>query len=226
MKNLFYKELKLSMHPVCWIFTLAFALMAFIPSYPAFISTIYALASYTFLFLGASKGQTTNDLFYTCNLPIRKQEVVKGRLCTISFLHAISLIPLAVFLFISDKFILPGTGTTAVGLRMAQGFGLFGFLIIGLSITDLIFIPWFYKTGKSILGPTLVGMIVYCIFGVGTTIVLPGLFPKFKEMLTVGGANANYLVMFGIFGGALLFYALTRFIIYKASVKRLLRLDF
>ena len=72
------------MHVVCYILPLVFGIMVAIPNYPAFVAPLYAVVCYPILFLGANKGQTTNDLFYTCNLPIRKRDVVKARLMTVS----------------------------------------------------------------------------------------------------------------------------------------------
>ena len=43
MKALIYKEFKLSMHPICYIFVAAFPLMILIPSYPIGIGFIYVL---------------------------------------------------------------------------------------------------------------------------------------------------------------------------------------
>ena len=62
MKALIYKEFKLSMHPICYLFVAAFPLMILIPSYPIGIGFIYVLTCYPILFLGANKGQQSNDL--------------------------------------------------------------------------------------------------------------------------------------------------------------------
>lgn len=223
MKNLFFKELKLSIHPACYIFCVAFALMALIPGYPAFISTVYALASYTFLFLGANKGATTNDLFYTVNLPVRKQDVVKARLMSVGFLQLLSIATTIVLLIIGRLIQIPGS--QQYGLNITQGFGLVGIFIAGFAVTDLIYIPWFYKTGKSILGPTLTSVLVYCALMVGLDIILPVFVPAFQQALTIGGENANYALQFGILGGGIAFYAISRVVIYKLSSKRLLKID-
>lgn len=56
MKALLYKEFKLAMHPICYIFIALFPLMMLIPSYPLGIGFIYILSCYPILFLGANKG--------------------------------------------------------------------------------------------------------------------------------------------------------------------------
>jgi len=41
------------------------------------IGFIYILSCYPILFLGANKGQQSNDLLYSTLLPIRKKDIVK-----------------------------------------------------------------------------------------------------------------------------------------------------
>ena len=62
MKALLYKEFKLAMHPICYVFIAMFPLMILIPSYPIAIGFLYVLTCYPILFLGANKGQQSNDL--------------------------------------------------------------------------------------------------------------------------------------------------------------------
>ena len=80
MKALIYKEFKLAMHPICYIFIVLFPFMVLIPVYPLGISFIYILACYPILFLGANKGQQSNDLLYSTLLPVRKKDIVLARI--------------------------------------------------------------------------------------------------------------------------------------------------
>ena len=79
MKNLLYKEFKLSIHPLTYFFVGLMAMAALAPSFPSFVPLLYFGASYTFLFIGMNKTTTTNDLLYTCMLPIKREDVVKAR---------------------------------------------------------------------------------------------------------------------------------------------------
>ena len=230
MKNLFFKELKLSIHPLCYVFVLLFALMGLIPNYPACIGPVYVIAAYTFLFLGANKGQTTNDLFYSCNLPLRKQDVVTARIVSVNFLKVLLFIPLIVCLLIRFFVIYPaitkdGGAIPDLGFDINQGLALFGVLILVLSLTDLIYLPWFYKTGKNIIGPTLVGVIFYIIFALAGTMVLPKI-GNLKAMVTIGGPEENIFVQIGLFVGCLLASVGIEFLTHKLSKDNLLKLDF
>ena len=74
MKNLLYKELRLSLHPTMYLF-LAMPAMLLIPSYPYYVAFMYTCLAVYFTFLFARE---QNDIFYTAMLPIRKTDVVKA----------------------------------------------------------------------------------------------------------------------------------------------------
>ena len=83
MKTLLYKEFKLAVHPLCYIFVILFPFMIFIPNYPLFVAFIYVVFCYFILFLGSNKGQQSNDLLYTTLLPVRKK-----RYCFSTYLNS------------------------------------------------------------------------------------------------------------------------------------------
>ena len=149
MKALVYKELKLAMHPICYLFICIFPLMILIPSYPIAIGFIYVLTCYPILFLGANKGQQSNDLLYSTLLPVRKKDIVMARIITValmqfSFIAIMScLYPLALYI---NK-VIPDSEIPGIGLN---GYvSILAIAIIGFAIADLIFFPIYYKNGKS-----------------------------------------------------------------------------
>ena len=230
MKNLFFKELKLSIHPLCYVFVALFSLMGLIPNYPACIGPLYVVVAYTFLFLGANKAQTTNDLFYSCNLPIRKQDVVTARIFSINFLKLLLFIPLIITLIIRYFVIYPaitgsGGAIPDLGFDINQGFALFGIVFVVLSLTDLIYLPWFYKTGKSIIGPTLVSVFFYIIMAFLGTVLLPRV-GYFKDLVTIGGPQENVILQAGLFVGCVLASIGIEFLAHKLSKDNLMKLDF
>ena len=104
MKALLYKEFKLSMHYMCYLFIALFPFMILIPSYPVAIGFIYILSCYPVLFLGANKGQQSNDLLFSTLLPVRKKDIVLARIFTVLFMQLAfialmaALLPLAIYL--------------------------------------------------------------------------------------------------------------------------------
>ncbi|MBR2505812.1 MAG: ABC-2 transporter permease [Bacilli bacterium] len=227
MKALVYKELKLAMHPICYVFIILFPFMILIPSYPLGIGFIYVLTCYPILFLGANKGQQSNDLLYSTLLPVRKKDIVLARIVTVilmqsAFIFIMSaLYPLARFINTSvaqsadnpNEFVVPGLGFDSYVLLLAIA-------IIGYAIADLIFFPIYYKKGKSIVMSTLftiLGFVAYIsAFTIGLPFV-PGL--KFLNNLYIG-------IQFGVLAGALLTSFALHLVVYKVSSKRLEKVDF
>ena len=227
MKALIYKELKLSMHPICYLFIFLFPLMILIPSYPLGIGFIYVLVCYPVLFLGANKGQQSNDLLYSTLLPVRKKDIVLARIFTVIFMQVVfvlmtsALYPASYFIHemiknnASDpkETYVPGLGLNSYVLVLAIA-------IIGYAIADLIFFPIYYKNGRSIVMSTLftiLGFVLYIgIFTIGLPYI-PGL--EFLNNLHIG-------IQFAALGGAILISFGLHVIVYRISAKRLEKVDF
>ena len=231
MKALIYKEFKLAMHPICYVFIVIFPLMILIPSYPIAIGFIYVLSCYPILFLGANKGQQSNDLLFSTLLPVRKKDIVLARIITVAFMQfayiAImsALLPLA--LLIQNNI----NATAELGKEATiPGLGLNGFVsvlaiaIVGFAIADLIFFPIYYKKGKSIVMSTLMTILGFALYLGIFTIALPYIpgCEGYKKILCDSGLG----IQFAFLGGALLIYILIHFLVYKISAKRLEQVDF
>jgi len=227
MKALIYKELKLSMHPICYVFIFLFPLMILIPSYPLGIGFIYVLTCYPILFLGANKGQQSNDLLYSTLLPVRKKDIVMARILTVIFMQIAFILVMTALYPVAriinnaiaqsaekpSEYMIPGLGLDSYVLLVAIA-------LIGYAIADIIFFPIYYKHGKSIVMSTLftiLGFVVYIgIFTIGLPFI-PGL-----DILN----NLHLGIQFAILGGAILISFLLHFVVYKISSKRLEKVDF
>ena len=227
MKALLYKELRLAMHPICYLFIFIFPFMILIPAYPLGISFIYILTCYPILFLGANKGQQSNDLLYSVLLPVRKKDIVKARIATVILMQVTfilflsALYPLArlindAIIQTSSKpenYMIPGLGLDSYVLLLAIG-------IIGYAVADLIFFPIYYKKGKSIVMSTLLtilGFVLYIgVFTIGLPFI-PGL-----EIMN----NMHLGIQFAILGAAILISSILHLVVYRISSKRLEKVDF
>ena len=231
MKALLYKEFKLAMHPICYVFIAMFPFMILIPSYPIAIGFIYVLTCYPVLFLGANKGQQSNDLLYSTLLPIRKKDIVKARIMTVLFMHLAfialtsALYPVAVMInnSITESAIAEDPSANPImtaGLSLQSYVLVLAIVLVGFAIADLIFFPIYYKKGKSIVGSTLamiIGFVVYLgIFTIGLPYV-PGL--EFLNELPL-------LVQFIALAVSIVAYAALHYAVYRISSKRLERVDF
>ena len=226
MKALIYKEFKLSMHPICYIFIVAFPLMILIPSYPMGIGFIYVLSCYPILFLGANKGQQSNDLLYSTLLPVRKKDIVLARIFTVIFMQLAfmlimtALYPVALNIAASIKASDPEKGAVTPGLGLNSYVLLLAFAILGYALADLIFFPIYYKHGKSIVMSTLFTILGFVTYIGVTTIGLPyvpGL--EILNQLHIG-------IQFACLAAAIAISFGIHYIVYKVSSKRLERVDF
>lgn len=227
MKALIYKELKLAMHPICYVFIVLFPFMILIPSYPIGIGFIYVLTCYPILFLGANKGQQSNDLLYSTLLPVRKKDIVMARILTVIFMQIAFILVMTALYPVTriinnaiaqsaekpSEYMIPGLGLDSYVLLLAIA-------LIGYAIADLIFFPIYYKHGKSIVMSTLftiLGFVVYIgLFTIGLPYI-PGL--EFLNNLHIG-------IQFAILGLALLISFGLHVVVYHVSSKRLEKVDF
>ena len=231
MKALLYKEFKLAMHPICYVFIAMFPLMILIPSYPIAIGFIYVLTCYPILFLGANKGQQSNDLLYSTLLPIRKKDIVKARIMTVFIMHLAfiaitsALYPVALMInnaitesaLAEDPMANP---ITNAGLGLNSYVLVLAIVLVGFAIADLIFFPIYYKNGKSIVMSTLLmilGFVVYLgVFTIGLPYI-PGC-----EWIN----ELPLYIQFIALGVSIILYAVLHLSVYKISAKRLERVDF
>ncbi len=227
MKALIYKEMRLSMHPICYIFIILFPFMFLIPSYPLGIGFIYVLTCYPILFLGANKGQQSNDLLYSTLLPVRKKDIVMARILTVIFMQIAFILVMTALYPVAriinnaiaqsaenpSEYMIPGLGLDSYVLLVAIA-------LIGYAIADIIFFPIYYKHGKSIVMSTLftiLGFVVYIgVFTIGLPFI-PGL--GFLNNLHLG-------IQFAILGAAILISFGLHVVVYKVSSKRLEMVDF
>ena len=227
MKALIYKELKLAMHPICYVFIVLFPFMILIPSYPLGIGFIYVLTCYPILFLGANKGQQSNDLLYSTLLPVRKKDIVMARILTVIFMQIAFILVMTALYPVAriinnaiaqsaekpSEYMIPGLGLDSYVLLVAIA-------LIGYAIADIIFFPIYYKHGKSIVMSTLftiLGFVVYIgVFTIGLPFI-PGL--DFLNNLHLG-------IQFAILGAAILISFGLHVVVYKVSSKRLEMVDF
>ena len=234
MKALIYKELKLAMHPICYVFIVAFPFMILIPSYPIAIGFIYVLTCYPILFLGANKGQQSNDLLYSTLLPVRKKDIVLARIFTVilmqlGFILVMSaLYPLAVIFngMMNESIEAARAAGESVSDVTIPGLGLnsyiliLGIAIIGFALADLIFFPIYYKRGKSIVMSTILTILGFALYICTMTIAVP--YIPGLDVLN----NLHIGIQFGILAFAMVVSAVIHFFVYKISARRLERVDF
>ena len=225
MKALLYKEFKLAMHPICYIFVALFPLMILIPSYPIAIGFIYVLTCYPILFLGANKGQQSNDLLFSTLLPVRKKDIVLARIFTVVIMQfAFVMIMSALYpLALSIHSHIPDEKAASVGLGLDAFISVIAIALIGYSIADLIYFAIYYKKGKSIVASTLLTILGFIFYLSIFTIAFP-LIPGFEGYTNF--LSGPIYIQFIVLGVSLLIYVLLHIIVYKIASKELELVDF
>lgn len=234
MKALIFKEFKLAMHPICYIFIIVFPFMILIPNYPLSITFIYILATYPILFLGANKGQQSNDLLFSTLMPVRKKDIVLARLITVSFIQIFSillaslLLPLANLIssnIANDVAQTPGAVAPSVPGLTRNGFlSIIGFVLAGYALSDLIFFPIYYKKGKSIVASSILTILFFTVFILVFTLILPLVngMESYKGYLCDNGILPQLLV----FGIGVIIYIGIHYLVYKIASRNLEKVDF
>lgn len=212
---------------MCYVFIAVFPFMILIPSYPLAVGFIYLLSCYPVLFLGANKGQQSNDLLFSTLLPVRKKDIVLARILTVIIMQVAYMIIMSclypVALFIDHSIQYAGEPNVNPGIPLSGYVSILGIGIIGFAIADLIYFSIYYKHGKSILASTLLtilGFIIYLgIFTIGLSYV-PGL--HYNEFL----AEKGLLYQFIVLTAGILISALLHFVTYRIASNELEKVDF
>ena len=216
------------MHPICYVFILLFPFFVLIPSYPLAVGFIYILSCYPILFLGANKGQQSNDLLYTVLLPVRKKDAVFARMITVATMQFVFMLLMSALIPIS-KMIAANVTSQGGEQLTVPGISIDGFVlilaiaVIGYAIADLIFFPIYYKHGRSIVMSTLLTILGFVVYLAIFTVV-PAYLPVFAGPLQYLYENIG--IQFAILGGALLVYVALHYLIFRISASRLEKVDF
>ncbi len=139
--KLLAKEIRLAFHPIMVVF-LIFNFMVTIPNYPYYVVTFYA--SMSVYFVGAF-ARENKDAFYTMLLPVRKRDVVRGRMLFIGVYQLLSTAVLILFCELNPaRFDMPN----AVG--MDGNIVLAGVSLALLGVVNLVFFPRYYRNTNKV----------------------------------------------------------------------------
>lgn len=155
MKNFLYKEIKLCLAPINYIY-LAFAIMAMIPNYPKYVPFFFFCVSVFQLFNNALLNK---DLQYSMILPITKKDIVKSRCILISLYEIFATILTIPFGIIFNVTIPQGNVS---GIESNCAF--YGLALILITIFNFTFFTSYYKKADKPGLPFVKGTIVFWIF--------------------------------------------------------------
>ncbi len=215
LKQMIYKELKLTINPFTYLFLLLAALMI-IPSYPYFVSVFYFFMALQVNFNLMKEGR---DMEFTSTLPVARKDIVRAKFFTVILTEVLQLIVAVPFALISSLVI--NKGGNPVGMDANPAF--FGYILIAYSVFNVIFLTGYFKTGYKIGLPMVLGMIgmiiVYAVAELVTALI------PWAHNNIDGLSGAGTPVRLAVLVLGIAVYAGTLFLAYKRSLKIFEKVD-
>ncbi len=214
MNNLLYKEFRLVIHPFYYLTSL-FAALILIPYWVYFVALMY------FLFIAIpnifTNAKAQNDTGFSVLLPVKKSDVVKARILSMSVLELVQMAVAAIFVAISVA--ISPKGNVLIDANVAYlGCGL---VLYGLF--NLFFFPMFYKTAHKIGIPLMVGLTVFTLVG-GIIEVLVVSVPAVAKVLD-GNTPSAMISQIPVLAAGIVLYAGLTWLAYRKSAANFEKVD-
>lgn len=212
MKNLLYKEFKLSVHPLYLILAIIFGALMMIPQWFFLLVPLY----FCFISVPNLLGQykANNDAGFSTILPVTKEDIVKARIITFVILELLHLFFALLFLLLHN-WVYGYTDNFALNPNLSY----FGICFVMFGLFNVLLFPLYYKTAYK-YGPAVIiavcGAIIVAVTAETLAMVSP-VFQDWTEQRTV------FPVI--IFIGGFFSFILANFISAKIAVKRFLQID-
>lgn len=156
-RNLLYKELRLAAHPSLFVF-MAMGALVLIPAYPYGVVFFFGTLG---IFQSAMFDRETRDIYYTALLPVRKRDVVKGKILLAVFAQLVQLVLSLPFAFLRTLYLPEGN---PAGIEANAAWYGFGLMIYG--VFNLVFFTRFFRTAYragtaflAALAPVVLGVV-------------------------------------------------------------------
>lgn len=211
MKNLLYKEFKLSIHPLYLILPIVLGALTMIPQWIYFLVPLY------FCFISVpnilSQYKANNDLTFSAILPVSKKSIVQARILAFIILEFLHILWTLVFTLLHH--IVFSAENFSFDLNPAY----FGLIILMMGLFNLILFPLYYKTaykyGTAVITATIAAI----------------LFAVIAEVLVIFSPRVHYFMevksetqWLTLAVGAILFIA-ANILSSRISVKRYEKID-
>ncbi len=216
MRNLLYKEFRLTACPLTYFFIL-FAVMTLIPGYPILVGSFFVCMG---IFYSFQYGREYNDITFSVMLPVAKKDIVTEKylftiIIELAAWSLMALLTLLRYLFMS------GNTVYVNNALMNANMAYLGWSMLIFAAFNIVFLGMFFKTAYNVGKPFLVfGAVAFLIIGVAETMhFLPGL----------GWLNAtdslNQIGRLYILLGGIVIYGTGSWLAMRKSQQRFERLD-
>ena len=216
MRNILYKEIKLSAHILSFFFIL-FGLMFLLPGYPILVGAFFVTFG---IYQSFQNARETNDILFSVLLPIAKKDVVKGKYMFVCLIELCALLIMTLIVILRMTLLVNVVVYRNNFLMNANFFALsLAFTIFALF--NAVFVCGYFKTtykiGKSFIIYTILSFIVVTI---GESLHH---FPGLEVLNSFGNSNLTIQLILLLLG--ILFYIIVTYISYRKSCVRFERID-
>ncbi len=211
MKNMLYKEFRLTISPLFYLFLL-FGALLLIPQWPYLIALMYLFFMAVPNIFSTAKAQ--GDIDFSASLPVRRGDIVRARIMSIVILEVLQVIIAAIFAVINLSIYPQGN------FLMDTNAAFFGIAFIMYGIHNLILFPMFYKTAYKIGVPTIAGITVSVLFAVAVETAVQ-LVPFLRVLDGTLNTWVHYVTLFA----GIVIFVLLNLLAAKISVKRFERVN-
>ena len=213
IRNLIFKDFRISLHPSIYMFLILAPAMLFIPNYLRSIGFFYLVIGLMNIF--------TLDLQYKdkefCGLlPVRKRECVFARIITISILELGMMLLTVPFAFLAHRYVF-ASGEIANEAGMNICATMYAIMLIGYAIVNVILVPAGYRKQFRAYLRGFVSMFVFML----VTIPLEMFVAHFRggNWFLNGTSLSSIMLQLPVLAGALIFYILVNIYTYMISAK-------
>lgn len=209
MKKLFYKEMKLSVNPLTYLF-IAFSAMTMIPSYPILVGSFFICLG---IFHTYQQIREYDDVTYTVMLPVKKRDIVTAKYLFVLFIELTAFILCTLLTIIRMKIL--GTAVPyATNQLMNANMAYLGYTMIVFAVFNSIFLAGFFKTTYKIGKP----FFIFCV--VSFIIIIMGEIlhhiPDLESLNNPSNLSMPQVVIFAI---GIVVFMLCTWLSYQKAVK-------
>lgn len=215
MRNLLFKEFKLTSLPLTYFFLL-FSLMTFIPGYPISIGAFFLALG---IFQSFENARLQNDILFTMLLPVSRREAVLGKYCYVMIIEALFFF-LCLTMTVVRMTLLRFSPIYVNNAMMNANLAYLGYILIIFSLFNRIFVGGFFKTayytGKPFIYFSILSFLVILVAEILHHI--PGLF--FLNSQSEGIKEQAIVLIIGIAA-----YSIATYSAIKDSLRSFEKLD-
>lgn len=213
MYKLFIKEIKLSSHPLSFLF-IVFSFIFLIPGYPILCAPFFVTLG---IFQSFQKARENRDILFSVLLPITKKEIVEGKFIFTLFIELCSALLMVLCVILRNTILRDNPVYLSSVMMRADFFALFSALLI-FALFNVLFVRGFFTTAYNLGLPFL-------IYSISTFITVAGgeVLSHLSFMKDSGNILDKSQLVFLSLG--FLIYSLITFLSCKMSIKSFERLD-